>query len=106
VDNPPNTSSPQDRGIIVQSAIEELRSGNDSIFWLICFMAPAVTSMCVGIAVLAWREHTLGVAIVTTVALAYGLFQLGRIIANLAGALENLRLPKNSVCGATATTEQ
>ena len=75
---------------VIAKALDELDSSNDSLFWLIYFVCPAAAAMCGGIVALAWKEHTLRVAIVVTVGLSYCIVQVSRVVGSLAKAWKNM----------------
>jgi hypothetical protein len=70
-----------------RKAIIELSSFDDSLFWLVNFIVPAVASMLTGITVLVWTEHGTNVAAVITGGLAYCALRVFLLIVNLANAV-------------------
>lgn len=73
-----------------QKAIGEVTLYKDSLFWIMCFLCPAVISMSVGITVLVWSDHSAVVATVTTLGLFYCIFQVSRVIIGLSNAYDNV----------------
>lgn len=57
---------------------------NGSIFWLVSFICPAVLFTLVGLSVLVWKEHGYVVATPFSVGFFYCLFQLYRVLRNIA----------------------
>ena len=70
----------------LERAIAQLKSFGDSRFWIANFLCPAVVALYVGVIVLVWSNHSNGVALVTTIGLAYCIVQVTRVIRALAHA--------------------